>query len=90
MSTMEQRFIETIERAYHEQGEDAFFGWFDGDANAEQALKNGFFDFAVTVLRDPVPLFLSRPHEKVALEIGYGGGEIAACSSTHVQRGDRC
>ncbi|MDL1894826.1 class I SAM-dependent methyltransferase [Anaerolineae bacterium CFX7] len=76
MNTMEQRFVETIERVYREQGRDAFFGWFDGDSNNEQALKNGFFDFSVTVLRDPVPLHLSISYEKVALEIGYGGGRL--------------
>ncbi len=76
MIRMEQRFIQTIHQVYREKGRDAFFGWFNGDPNNEVALKDGFYDFAVTVLRDPVPRFLSNPYEKVALEIGYGGGRL--------------
>lgn len=76
MSTMEERFVEAISTAHREGGPDAFFGWFDADENLENSLKNGAYDFAVTVLRDPVPLHLTRLFDKTALEIGYGGGRL--------------
>ncbi len=86
MKTMEDRFRTTISKVLNELGPDAFACWFyygageknpvPGIQDAEYAFRSGFKEFFYSVTRDPIPQFLKNPEEKVALEIGYGGGRL--------------
>lgn len=72
-------FREEITRAVG-QGDDRFFGWFDNAKNMESSFIRGSWDFMVHIAHPLVPL-LANPEEKVALEIGHGGGRILAAAS---------
>jgi SAM-dependent methyltransferase len=63
------------------QGADAFQDWFNRSQSVEQSFVRGYWDFSIHILTPAVCRILSAPEEKVALEIGYGGGRIlnAAC-----------
>jgi ubiquinone/menaquinone biosynthesis C-methylase UbiE len=64
------------------QGKDAFFTWFDSAQNTDMAFLRGQWDFMVHIGL-PLSEYISNPEDKIALEIGHGGGRIllAACRS---------
>jgi ubiquinone/menaquinone biosynthesis C-methylase UbiE len=64
------------------QGKDAFFTWFDSAQNPDTAFLKGQWDFMVHIGL-PLSKYISNPEDKIALEIGHGGGRIllAACRS---------
>jgi ubiquinone/menaquinone biosynthesis C-methylase UbiE len=72
------RYVAAIEK---QRTEDEFQAWFNRADDAEHAQSNGFWDFAVSIARPQVRFRLKRPHEKVALEIGCGGGRILGAAS---------
>jgi len=74
-------FREEIDRAGH-QGRDAFFTWFDNVQNTNVAFLRGQWDFMVHIAL-PLSKYITNPEDKIALEIGHGGGRIllAACRS---------
>jgi SAM-dependent methyltransferase len=63
-------------------GMDAFQRWFNESKNVHESLVRGYWDLSLHILTPKVCEHIQRPEEKVALEIGYGGGRIlnAACS----------
>src|SRR5512143_105108 len=60
--------------------EDEFFTWFDNAKDKDAAFIRGSWDFMVHIAL-PCSQFLSNPEDKVALEIGHGGGRILAAAS---------
>lgn len=72
-------FREEINRAVS-QGDDKFFGWFDNTKDKQSAFIRGHWDFLVHIAQ-PITSLLTAPEEKVALEIGHGGGRILAAAS---------
>lgn len=60
--------------------DDDFFTWFNDATDKEAAFVRGSWDFMLHIAQ-PASRFLSKPEEKVALEIGYGGGRILAAAS---------
>lgn len=69
-------FREEIQRAVS-KGKDFFFRWFNNATDADAAFVRGNWDFAFHIA-NPVSPFLKEPENKVALEIGYGGGRLLA------------
>ena len=64
------------------KGMDVFQGWFDTSKSANQSLIRGYWDFVFHIIKPKVCEYIERPENKIALEIGYGGGRLlnAACS----------
>lgn len=77
----QRRFEEAI-RTARLAGMDSFQRWFNASKDAHESLVRGYWDLTLHILTPTVCEYLQRPEEKVALEIGYGGGRIlnAACS----------
>ncbi|NTU98407.1 class I SAM-dependent methyltransferase [Candidatus Falkowbacteria bacterium] len=63
------------------QGDDSFQSWFNDAKDVHQATVRGFWDFSFHILTRSACKLIKEPENKVALEIGYGGGRIlnAAC-----------
>ncbi len=59
-----------------------FFTWFDHAKDKEAAFVRGSWDFIVHIAL-PSTKFLSVPEEKIALEIGHGGGRILSAASRY-------
>jgi ubiquinone/menaquinone biosynthesis C-methylase UbiE len=74
-------FKEEIEKAANTSDDD-FFAWFDSAKNKEASFIRGSWDFLIHIAL-PCSKFLSSPEEKVALEIGHGGGRLLAAASRH-------
>ena len=74
-------FREEIDSAAR-RGKDAFFTWFDSAQNTDVVFLRGQWDFMVHIGL-PLSNYISNPEDKIALEIGHGGGRIllAACRS---------
>ena len=62
--------------------EDSFFTWFDAAKNKDAAFIRGSWDFSIHIAA-PSAKYISEPEEKVALEIGYGGGRLIAAASRY-------
>lgn len=61
---------------------DAFFTFFDGAADEEEAFIRGAWDFSIHIAALLNGL-VHAPKEKTALEIGYGGGRLLAAAARH-------
>lgn len=74
-------FREEIDSAAR-RGKDAFFTWFDSAQNTDVVFLRGQWDFMVHIGL-PLSKYISNPEDKIALEIGHGGGRLllAACRS---------
>lgn len=59
---------------------DAFFTWFDAASDKDAAFVRGSWDFALHIAK-PAAAYLSKPQDKIALEIGHGGGRVLAAAS---------
>jgi len=62
------------------QGQDSFFRWFDNGKDKESSFVRGQWDFMLHVAL-PVAPYMANPEDKVALEIGHGGGRLLAAAS---------
>jgi ubiquinone/menaquinone biosynthesis C-methylase UbiE len=62
--------------------DDDFFTWFDLSKDKDAAFVRGSWDFTIHVAL-PAAHFLFKTEDKVALEIGHGGGRILAAASRH-------
>jgi SAM-dependent methyltransferase len=62
----------------------AFQTWFNRQScgGLQQCLIRGYWDFSLHILTPSVCVYIERPEETIALEIGYGGGRMlnAACN----------
>ena len=65
--------------------DDNFFTWFNSSADKNASFVRGSWDFAVHIAM-PSSKYLSIPEEKIALEIGHGGGRLLAAASRHFKR----
>jgi ubiquinone/menaquinone biosynthesis C-methylase UbiE len=74
-------FREEIAKAANST-EDEFFTWFNNAKDKNAAFIRGSWDFTVHIAL-PCSRFLSTPEDKVALEIGHGGGRILATASRY-------
>ena len=74
-------FREEISKAAASSDDD-FFVWFDTARDKDTAFVRGSWDFTIHIALPASP-FLSKPEDKVALEIGHGGGRILAAASRH-------
>lgn len=72
-------FQEEIAKA-EKHSREAFFGWFDGHKSIDEAFRKGSSEFYFYIFQHALPL-LADPHEKAALEIGFGGGRLLAAAS---------
>lgn len=72
-------FREELAKAADE-GEDQFFGWFDNAKDKDSSFVRGSWDFMVHVAQPMAP-YVTNPEDKVALEIGHGGGRLLAAAS---------
>jgi ubiquinone/menaquinone biosynthesis C-methylase UbiE len=72
-------FKEEISKAAASSDND-FFTWFNNAKDKEAAFVRGYWDFAIHIAQ-PCAQFLSNPEDKVALEIGHGGGRLLSASS---------
>ena len=63
-------------------GDDAFQSWFNKASNVQETIVRGYWDFSFHILTRKIGPYLDHSEEKIALEIGYGGGRLlnAACS----------
>ena len=97
MKVMEERFRETIGSVLKELGDDAFSCWFhcgggEGSkripqiSDAAYSFRTGYRDMFFSVMRDPIPSIVQDAEEKVALEIGYGGGRLIQAASRIFKR----
>ena len=77
----QRRYVEAIRQA-RLAGMDAFQSWFNKSKGTEQSIVRGYWDLAFHILTPKVCKYVEKPEERIALEIGYGGGRIlnAACS----------
>jgi SAM-dependent methyltransferase len=79
----QDRYSAAIRQA-RQAGDGAFQAWFNRESShtIQQCVVRGYWDFAVHILTPGVCAWMHNPEEKVALEIGYGGGRLlnAACS----------
>jgi ubiquinone/menaquinone biosynthesis C-methylase UbiE len=76
-----ERFIEVIDLAAS-KGNDDSQRFFDSNGATDRLTVRGYWDFAVHILTPAVSRYMPVPEDKVALEIGCGGGRLlnASCS----------
>jgi SAM-dependent methyltransferase len=83
LAAHQQKYAAAIRQA-RLAGTQQFHAWFNRESarTLEQCRVRGHWDWTLHILTPAVCAHLSRPEEKVALEIGYGGGRLinAACS----------
>jgi len=77
----QRRYAEAIRKA-RLAGMNSFQSWFDKSKDINQTIVRGYWDLTFHILTQKVCEYIENPEEKIALEIGYGGGRIlnAACS----------
>jgi len=69
-------------KANRKKGRDAFFTWFDGGEDANDAFVKAYNIFKRLML-PWTDRFLENLHEKISLDIGYGGGGQVFAASGH-------
>ena len=74
-------FREEIGKAATASDEE-FFTWFDSAKDKEASFIRGSWDFMIHIAL-PCSTYLSAPEEKIALEIGHGGGRILSAASRY-------
>jgi ubiquinone/menaquinone biosynthesis C-methylase UbiE len=77
-------FQEEIAKVANTSGDD-FFTWFNQARNKEAAFIRGSWDFMLHIAAPAAP-YLAAPEEKIALEIGHGGGRLLAAASKSFAR----
>lgn len=71
----QQKYVRAIRKARFE-GMDSFQSWFNIAENVNQVVNQGIWDMDFYILTRKVREVLGRLEDKVALEIGYGGGRL--------------
>lgn len=66
--------------------DDEFDLWFNRTGTANNSRVNGFWDFANHIATPKARFHLGNPQDKVALEIGCGGGRMLAAASYFFRR----
>lgn len=66
-------------------GRNSFFTWFDTSKSMESSFIRGSWDFE-TYVTQQIASFINSPEEKIALEIGYGGGRLLASAAGHFKK----
>ncbi|MBS4067185.1 MAG: methyltransferase domain-containing protein [Sulfurimonas sp.] len=74
-------FKEEISKAADASNDD-FFTWFDGSRDTDAAFVRGGWDFMLHIAH-PASAYLTKPEDKIALEIGHGGGRILSAASRY-------
>lgn len=76
----QQNWTEAV-RESQLKGAHSFQRLFDESKDVNQSIVRGYWDLTFHILTKKVCRHINNPEEKVALEIGYGGGRIlnAAC-----------
>lgn len=64
------------------KNDDKFFTWFDEAEDAQASFIKGAWDFGYHIAY-PAINYLKNPQDKVALEIGVGGGRLLASASRY-------
>ena len=77
-------FQEEIAKAAN-SSENDFFTWFADAKDKDAAFIRGNWDFSIHIVQ-ACARFLSNPEEKVALEIGHGGGRVIAAASRYFKQ----
>jgi ubiquinone/menaquinone biosynthesis C-methylase UbiE len=79
-----RRYVDAVSNAA-KLGDVEFQNWFCKTQSLEQTSVRGHWDFSIHILTRKVCELLVTPENKIALEIGYGGGRIlkAAASFFH-------
>jgi len=77
----QKKYARAINQAKN-QGINSFQSWFDKSTNIHQSTLRGYWDVTYHILTPVVCDYLNKPEDKIALEIGYGGGRLlnAMCS----------
>ena len=65
--------------------DDLFFTWFDSAKDKHAAFIRGNWDFMIRIAL-PCSPYLANPENKIALEIGHGGGRILAAACNYFQK----
>jgi len=65
------------------ESEVEFHNFFDIETSVEDAIKKGFIDFSHRIFTSEFYEFLGDPRDKVALEIGFGGGRLLNAASNY-------
>lgn len=65
---------------------DAFFTWFNDAKDTDASFLKGEEDFQAQIYSPVQTLFSPTSKEKVALEIGYGGGRLIAAASKYFKK----
>ncbi len=84
-SEHKRRYAAAIKKAGKE-GQNAFQNWFNRSENVHEAVINGFWDFACHILTEKVFRNIIDPRNKIALEIGHGGGRLLNTSCLFFKR----
>jgi ubiquinone/menaquinone biosynthesis C-methylase UbiE len=74
-------FVKEISKA-SKISKEAFFTWFNLDKNTDVSFIRGAWDFSVHIAL-PLSNYITNPEQKVALEIGHGGGRLLAIASKY-------
>jgi ubiquinone/menaquinone biosynthesis C-methylase UbiE len=74
-------FQEEISNAANSSDDD-FYTWFNSARDKDASFIRGSWDFILHIAL-PASKFITKPEDKVALEIGHGGGRILAAASRH-------
>ncbi|MBD3344925.1 MAG: methyltransferase domain-containing protein [Chitinivibrionales bacterium] len=76
-----ENFRAEIEKVSHASSDD-FFSWFNNSSNKDTAFNKGKLDFLVNI-KKPLDEYIDLPADKVALDIGHGGGRLLAEAANH-------
>lgn len=88
-SDREQRHSELYSDAIHaarSEGSTSFQSWFNRAESVDEALRRGYWDFALHFLVPEVAARISDPTSLTALEIGYGGGRLLNAAASFFGR----
>ena len=75
MAQHQKKYAKAINRAKN-QGINSFQSWFDKSTNTYQSTLRGYWDVTCHILTPTICDYLDKPENKIALEIGYGGGRL--------------
>ena len=83
--THRERYAGAIREA-RGAGDDRFHAWFNDAVSEEEAMRRGYWDFALHILTPPVCQRIAEPAALTALEIGYGGGRLVNAAASYFGR----
>lgn len=80
-----KRYSEAVREA-RLAGDKEFQSWFNKSKDIHQTIVRGYWDLTFHILTPKVCEYVEKPEEKVALEIGYGGGRILNAASSYFKQ----